>query len=251
MELKLRDFKVHILSLSIVVFGILAFCLILCFCGVKSKLTAFKCCAGGKNIKTMTTPDISKNVMAVENAVPSSAPITEERVYYDFESDLNGWEIPITMWARGKSDYVATKVAGSKNIFSHGGKSMEVMVSFPGGIWSAALVEIQQYLDLTPYRVVSADIYLPPDASMGLKAKMILTIGDNWKFVEMSRSIPLIPGEWVTLTANIEPGSYDWKRIVPDAKFSEDVRKIAIRIESNLKPKYTGSIYIDNIRCGK
>ncbi|MFH1552340.1 MAG: hypothetical protein ABID83_01705, partial [Candidatus Omnitrophota bacterium] len=72
----------------------------------------------------------------------------------------------------------------------------------------------------------------------------------NWKFVEMSRSVPLIPGEWVTITANIEPGSYDWKRIVPDETFAGDVRKIAIRIESNNKPAYTGPIYIDNVRAG-
>jgi len=180
---------------------------------------------------------------------PSSAPITEERVYYDFESNLNGWEVP--MWARGKSDYVAMGLESSPKASSHGANSMEIMVSFPGGIWSAALVEIQQYLDLTPYRVISADLYLPPDAPMGLKAKMILTIGNNWKFVEMSRSLPLIPGEWVTLTASIEPGSYDWKRIVPDDKFAEDIRKVSIRVESNRKPKYSGQIYIDNVRCGK
>jgi len=246
MELKLRDFKVHILALSVVVFGILAFGLILYFCGGKCKTAMLKSQVHNKSAAVSTARE---DVKDVQNAVPSTAPITEERVYYDFESDLNGWEIP--MWARGKSDYVASKLTSSKKSFSHGSSSMEVMVSFPGGIWAAGLVEIQQYLDLTPYRVVSADIYLPPDAPMGLKTKMILTIGDNWKFVEMSRSIPLIPGEWVTLHANIEPGSYDWKRIVPDAKFSEDVRKVAIRIESNRKPKYTGPIYIDNIRCGK
>lgn len=80
---------------------------------------------------------------------------------------------------------------------------------------------------------------------------MVLTVGDNWKFVEMSRSVPLIPGKWAVISANIEPGSYDWKRIVPDEKFAEDVRKIAIRIESNRKPKYSGPIYIDSVRCGK
>ncbi len=185
-----------------------------------------------------------------EMPVPSTAPITEERTYYDFEtSDLNGWEIP--MWALDKTDYVAKGAELSREVASHGDASMKVTTDFPGGLWSAALVEIQQYLVLSSYRVVRADIYLPEDAPIGLKAKLILTVGNNWKFVEMSRSAPLIPGEWVTITANIEPGSYDWKRVVPDEKFAEDVRKIAIRIESNRKPKYSGPIYIDNVRVGR
>jgi hypothetical protein len=185
-----------------------------------------------------------------EMPVPSAAPITEERTYYDFEtSDLNGWEIP--MWTLDKTDYVAKSAEFSEEVASHGKASMKVTTDFPGGLWSASLVEIQQYLDLSSYRVLRADIYLPKDAPIGLKVKLILTVGNNWKFVEMSRSVPLIPGEWVTITANIEPGSYDWKRVVPDEEFSEDVRKIAVRIESNRKPAYTGPIYIDNIRVGR
>ena len=182
--------------------------------------------------------------------VPSTLPITEERTYFDFETaDLGGWEVPT--WAGGKSDYVAKSVAQSEEFASHGKSSMKIETDFPGGSWTAGLVEIQQYLDLSRYRVISIDIYLPEDAPLGLKAKLIITVGDNWKFVEMSRSVSLMPGEWETLTANIEPGSYDWKRVVPDEKFAEDVRKIAIRIESNNKPAYTGSIYVDNVRVGR
>ncbi len=185
-----------------------------------------------------------------EVPVPSSAPITEERTFYNFErEDLSGWEVP--MWALGKGDYVAKEVSMSKEVASKDTASMEIDADFPGGTWTAALVEIQQYLDLSRYRVISADIYIPPGAPMGLKAKIILTVGSNWKFVEMSRSIPLMPGEWVTVTANIEPGSYDWKRVVPDEEFAKDVRKIAIRIESNRKPEYTGPIYVDNVRVGR
>ncbi len=184
-----------------------------------------------------------------ERAVPSAAPITEERTFYDFETDMNGWEVP--MWAEGKTDYVSKSAEQSSDMASRGQGSMKVAADFPGGLWTAALVEIQQYLDLSNYRVIRADIYLPPDAPVGLNAKLIITVGETWKFVEMSRSYPLIPGEWVTITASIEPGSYDWKRVVPDEKFAEDVRKIAIRIESNRKPKYAGTIYIDNVRVGK
>ncbi|HPN73548.1 MAG TPA: hypothetical protein PKZ41_06075 [Candidatus Omnitrophota bacterium] len=185
-----------------------------------------------------------------EVPVPSTAPITEERSYYDFErGDLAGWEVP--QWAEGKNDYVAKKAEISQDFASKGTSSMKVTADFPGGYWTAALVEIQQYLDLSKYRVISVDVYLPADAPVGLNAKLILTVGDNWRFVEMNRSFPLMPGEWVTITASLEPGSYDWKRVVPDEKFAEDVRKIAVRIESNNKPKYTGVVYIDNVRVGR
>ncbi|MEA3488802.1 MAG: hypothetical protein U9R44_00465 [Candidatus Omnitrophota bacterium] len=198
---------------------------------------------------TAASKETKAGITAEKEPVPSMAPITEERTYYDFESDLNGWEVP--QWALGKTDYVGKEAEVSQEVASHGNSSMKFTADFPGGLWTAGLVEIQQYLDMSRYRVVRADIYLPEDAPMGLKAKLILTVGSNWKFVEMSRSIPLIPGEWVTITANIEPGSYDWKRVVPDEEFAEDVRKIAIRVESNRKPKYSGTIFVDNIRVGR
>ncbi len=203
----------------------------------------------GEAGKTEAAKGTAQTAAEKKMPVPSTSPITEERVYYGFEDDLAGWEIPL--WASGKTAYVAHEAAISDEFASDGNKSMKINADFPGDLWSAGLVEIQQYLDLSPYRVIRADLYIPRDAPMGLKAKFILTVGDNWKFVEMSRSVPLIPGKWVMLNANIEPGSYDWKRVVPDEEFAEDVRKIAIRIESNRKPKYSGPIFVDNIRCGK
>ena len=229
-----------------VVVGFCVFAMVLGGCGQK------------KNEMTMATgttvekagATASTAAVTEEAPTPSMAPITEERTYYDFETeDLNGWEIP--QWALGKSDYVAKNAVSSQEVASKGKSSMKIDVDFPGGLWSAGLVEIQQYLDMSNYRVIRADIYLPADAPIGLKAKLILTVGDNWKFVEMSRSVMLIPGEWSTITANIEPGSYDWKRVVPDEEFAQDVRKIAIRIESNRKPTYAGTIFIDNVRVGK
>jgi hypothetical protein len=204
----------------------------------------------GKREEVAKKPTAGVTEEKKEVQVPSDKPITEERTFYNFETeDLDGWEIPL--WAQGKIDYVATDAATSTDFASKGDSSMKVTANFPGGSWSAALVEIQQYLNMSAYRVVRVDVYLPEDAPIGLTAKIILTVGDNWKFVEMSRSYPLIPGEWVTITASIEPGSYDWKRIVPDETFAEDVRKVAVRIESNRKPKYSGTVYIDNVRVGR
>ena len=131
---------------------------------------------------------------------------------------------------------------------SSGSGSMELSVEFPGGRWTGALVEIQQYLNLDGYDRISADIYLPPGCPEGLRGKIIFTVGEDWRFVEMSRSAKLVPGEWTTITASISDGSMEWKRTSVDSSFREDVRKVAIRIESNNKPAYSGPILIDNIR---
>ena len=209
----------------------------------------FTGCGKKEPVSTKAATD-SKTVAAVqEEAVPSMKPITEERTFYGFENDLQGWEIP--MWAANKSDYVAKGVVISKDVASEGSASLKMMANFPGNIWTAALAEIEQYLDISRFRVIRADIFLPKDAPIGLKAKIIVTVGENWKFVEMNQDTLLMPGEWVTLSANVEPGSYDWKRIVPDKEFAADVRKISIRIVSNRKPKYSGPLYIDNVRVGK
>ncbi|MFH1665248.1 MAG: hypothetical protein ABIA77_03775 [Candidatus Omnitrophota bacterium] len=225
------------------VFGLAALsCLIivnLTGCGKKEQGTAG---VAGQGAKTA-------EMEGAEAPVPSSAPITEERTYYGFEGSLDGWEIP--MWTEGQSDYVAKEVTNSGDVASEGASSIKVITNFPGGAWTAGLVEVEQYLDLSGYRVISADLYLPENAPEGLRVKLILTVGEDWKFVEMSRSVFLEPGKWVTITANIEPGSYDWKRVIPDAEFAQDVRKIAIRIESNRKPAYSGPVYIDNVRVGK
>jgi hypothetical protein len=229
------------------------------FIAIFTGVLAFSLAAAGcakKEDKSASIPSpVSQGVQAKqpeaqkEVPVPSTKPITEERVIYDFEGDLLGFEIPV--WAQGKADYVAKEVVVSNEFAKNGASSLKVTANFTGDNWNAALVEIQQYLDLSQYRVISVDFFIPKEAPIGLKGMMILTVGDNWKFVEMNRSVPLIPGEWVTLTASIEPGSYDWKRIVPDENFAQDVRKIAIRVESNKKPQYSGPVYIDNIRVGK
>jgi hypothetical protein len=112
-------------------------------------------------------------------------------------------------------------------------------------------VEDFEYFDWTPYRAISVDIYVPPTTPVGLKGKIVLTVGENWKFIEMARSIQLIPGQWVTITGNLAVGSEDWKKTIVDDNFRKDVRKLAIRVESNKKPEYTGPIYIDNVKLIK
>ncbi len=170
----------------------------------------------------------------------------EQEVLYGFENGLQGWQIPD--WAYEKPDYVQKSITQSQNFASEGTSSIEIDTDFTGGKWTGAIIEIMQYYDWSAYNKLSCDIYLPADAPTGLKAKMILTVGDSWKWVEMSKAVELKPGEWTTITADLTPGSIDWRRVQVDDAFRTDIRKIDIRIESNNQPTFKGPIYVDNIR---
>jgi len=169
----------------------------------------------------------------------------ERTTLYDFEEDNGGWEIPA--WALDKQDHVARTLKRTDIIASEGMGSLELYVEFPRGKWTAALIEIPQYLNFEGYDLLSADIYLPSGSPEGLKGKLILTVGERWQFVEMSLSIRLSPGEWTTISADISEDSIDWKRVEVDEIFKADIRKMAIRIESD-GFFYSGPVYIDNIR---
>jgi len=181
-------------------------------------------------------------------ALPAFA-AAEDKLIFGFEKDAQGWEIPD--WAMEQEDHVAKSVAASKDVAKEGKQSLKVMANFPGKVWTAALIEDFEYFDWTPYKAVSVDIYIPKEAPIGLKGKLILTVGENWKFTEMSKAVSLVPGEWVNVTANLMPGSEDWKRTVVDDNFRKDVRKVAARVESNKKPEYNGPIYIDDFKLIK
>ena len=179
----------------------------------------------------------------------SSQVSAAEDILFDFKGGLQGWEIPD--WAYEKPDHVQKEISVSDKFSSDGNSSLEMIVEFPGGRWTGAIVEIMQYFDWTDYNSVVCDVYIPDTAPEGLDAKIILTVGDTWKWVEMSRSFNLVPGQWVTIKADLLPGSIDWRRVQVDDAFRQDVRKIDIRVVSNGKPAYTGPVYIDNIRVIK
>ena len=173
----------------------------------------------------------------------------EETVLFSFENGTEGWEIPD--WAYEKPDHIQQEIDISEEYASNGNNSLLIETEFPGGRWTGAIIEIMQYFDWADYSKLACDIYLPEGAPLGLKGKIILTVGDTWKWVEMSRSYALKPGEWVTIEADLKPGSIDWRRVEVDDAFRQDVRKIDIRVESNNKPAYTGPIFVDNIRVIK
>lgn len=170
-------------------------------------------------------------------------------VLFSFERSLEGWDIPD--WAYEKPDHVQMSISHSDMYATSGGSSLEMDVDFPGGVWTGAIVEVMQYFDWSDYGRIEADMYLPADAPEGLRGSIILTVGENWRWVEQSRAVSLVPGEWVTLSADLTSGSIDWRRTQVDESFRSDVRKISLRVESNNHPAYTGKVYIDNVRVVK
>ena len=166
---------------------------------------------------------------------------------HSFEKDPDGWEIPD--WALDKADQVAGQIALSEAQSSEGKASLEVMVDFhPDKGWEGAYVErVTDITDWSSSNYLSVDILLPKDSPRGLRARIILTVGEDWKWTEMNKTIPLTPGEWTVVKVDITSASRSWRRFITD-DFRADVRKLGIRIESNGKVSYKGPVYIDNVR---
>jgi hypothetical protein len=190
---------------------------------------------------------ISAGLLLAAAAPPPGA--AEEIVIFGFEGSLEGWAIPD--WAKSSADYVGQECLVSKEKAGEGESALEVRADFPGERWTGAYVEREvEVTDWSPFGVLLVDVYLPPEAPEGLRGRLILTVGEEWTWTEMNRSIPLAPGAWTTISANLKPGSMDWK-FFPDDKFRSSVRKAGVRIESDKAPVYRGSVFLDNIRLAE
>jgi hypothetical protein len=176
--------------------------------------------------------------------------LPKEIILYDFEQDTQGWEVPD--WALSKKDHVGEEVGLSELYTSHGKRSLEFKVNFPGAKeWRGAYVECPVDIqDWSPYGSLEVDVLLPEGAPRGLRAKVILTVSEDWKWTEMNKAVKLEPGEWTVLKANLKPGSLNWKSFITD-EFRQDVKKIGVRIESNNAITYKGSAYIDNVKLSQ
>lgn len=185
---------------------------------------------------------------AASETAASSAP-SNTLVIFDYEGSLQDWAIPD--WAKESPDYVGKVLSNSQETASHGKSSMQLLADFPGSKWTGGYVEVLMHVtDWSPFSSMAVDVYLPADAPKGLEARFILTVGEKWEWTEMNRAFPLEPGKWMTITANLKPGSLDWK-FFPDDKFRKDIRKVGIRVESNNKPTYSGPVYFDNLRLSQ
>jgi len=195
------------------------------------------------------TPAVLAACLMMHAAVAVMPLHAAEIVIFGFEGGQEGWAVPD--WAKSSNDYVVEESAAAQGRATEGHGALELKAAFPGGRWTGAYVEREvETTDWTPFGQFSVDVLVPEDAPAGLKAQIILTVGDKWEWTEMNRAVPLTPGRWATITVNLRPGSLDWK-FFPDDAFRRSVRKIGVRIESNEEPVYRGSLFIDNIRLAE
>ena len=188
-------------------------------------------------------------VSVPETRAEDAAATPVEVVIYSFEGGPQGWAIPD--WARSSKDYVARECVVSEAFAGQGKDALDIQTDFPGKVWAGAYVERQvETTDWTPFGVLSADLYVPEHSPRGLRGRIILTVGNTWEWTEMNHGVKLEPGRWTTVSANLKPGSLDWK-FFPTDQFRANVRKIGIRIESDKDPAYRGSIFLDNIRLSE
>lgn len=176
-----------------------------------------------------------------------AASYSKEIVLYNFEKDPQGWEIPD--WAISKTDHVGRQISVSEFNASEGKYSLEFDVEFSGAPrWEGAYVErVTDVTDWSPFGYLSVDIFLPKNAPQGLRARVILTVGEGWKWTEANKAYPLTPGEWTVIKLDLTPDSTSWRKFIDDS-FRSDIRKMGIRIESNGKIAYKGPVYIDNVK---
>ena len=172
---------------------------------------------------------------------------SREVILYSFEKDPQGWEIPD--WAFGKPDHVAKQMGISEFQSSEGKYSLQVDSEFTGSTgWEGSYVEkVVEVTDWTPFNYLSVDVFIPKNAPRGLKGRIILSVGEGWKWIEMNKPVPLTPGEWVVIKVDLTPASMNWRKFVDDG-FRADIRKIGVRAESNGKINYNGPVYIDNVK---
>lgn len=185
------------------------------------------------------------------------AAAANDDIKFDFEEAMGKWKIPD--WAYYQDDHRAIEVLQSDKKSSKGAGSLEIICDFPGDRWAAALVELEQDMDLSGYNTISADVFLPKNAPSGfLQARLILTVGIGWHFIEQRKAFPLTPGKWTTISAkldNEENETSDWKGRKEKRLFNHinAIKKIAVRIEYDAAPphrtgpRYKGPVYVDNI----
>ncbi|NQT32102.1 MAG: hypothetical protein HQ594_00340 [Candidatus Omnitrophica bacterium] len=178
-----------------------------------------------------------------------------QEIKFDFEDSIEGWSIPT--WADEQGDIVSESIAASPEVASSGINSLAIMTDFPGDSWCAAVVEYEGEMDLTGYKTISVDIFLPKKVKTNLfRARFILTAGPWWR-IEQRWPVELKRGKWTTLTADLDPEdelAY-WRSKRPGESIKANinsVKKILVRIEYNASvslggPKYKGPIYIDNV----
>lgn len=191
-------------------------------------------------------------VVAVVFSASHVKVFSQDTVMYGFEKNAQGWEIPD--WSLDKDDYGLQVISLNEEVAKEGTSSLKLHVDFIPEEWNAGIVEVEEYFDLTNSNKLSCDLYIPKDAPRDMEARITLTVGDDFYWIQMTETIALYPGRWITLTANLRNNNSNWRHNDDIVRLTEErkanVRKIGVRVESD-GIQYKGAIYIDNVRAYK
>ncbi len=176
----------------------------------------------------------------------------QQKYVYNCKHYIQNWDIP--EWSTYKEDHISPILSVDENFKKNDNSSLKLTVAFPGESWSAGVVEAEGIFDLTLYRALTCRVYVPRSAPKGIEARFIIVTGEDYLWLEMDRPVAINPGKQTTVTANLKYGNHGWKsgegRVRMSDELKEDIRKVAIRIESNIV-EYEGPVYIDNIKLVK
>ncbi|MDD5438984.1 MAG: hypothetical protein PHS37_02225 [Candidatus Omnitrophica bacterium] len=178
---------------------------------------------------------------------------------FDFEKNTDGWDIPD--WAMDQKDCVGRVVTATQDVSNTGKGALKIETDYPGNQWASVIVEYEKDLDLRGYKAISADVYIPKECKTELmQARIVVTAGSDYFWIEAKTPVRLVPGKWATVTAPLnvsENGELNYWRCKDLSTcilaHLDQVKKVAIRIEYNASPKnagapYKGPVYVDNIK---
>jgi len=176
----------------------------------------------------------------------------QDKMIYNCERYIQNWDIPD--WSGAKDDYVSPILSIDKNFLKDGDPGLKLTVAFDGEKWSAGMIETIGRFDLTLYKAITCRIYLPRSAPKGINARITITVGDDYTWMEMKRPVALSPGRYTKVKAGLRYGNNKWKTTTGVVRMTdwmkEDVRKVGIRVESNIV-EYKGPVYITDIHLAK
>ena len=114
---------------------------------------------------------------------------------HSFESDEEGFVLA-DYWSGGSGIAITDADA------SDGSQSVAITVSFNGTEWQEAGIYLQPGgLDWSAYSEFAVDVFVPEGATDQL-AQIFIKTGDDWTWAN-TPDIPLVAGEWTTVTADL------------------------------------------------
>lgn len=161
-----------------------------------------------------------------------------EEVFFNFEDDIQKWKIT-EMEKNCVQNIVITEEK-----FLTGKKSLKIEFDY----FNEGSIEKEFYKDLSNYKNLIFNIFLPPETPEDIKICFFLQ--DNEWLWYQTPLFTLKKNQWNRITINVEPGSPFWENVGHSQPWSEktikNIRKIGLKVFLNERVK--GALYIDDIK---